>query len=36
MTRQAATGIRPDGQFRFRGIHLDIGIATRKGLARTG
>ena len=36
MTRQTATGIRPNGQCRFRGIHLDIGIAARKGLARTG
>ena len=36
MTRQAATGICLHGQCRFRGIHLDIGIAARKGLARTG
>ena len=36
VTRQTATGIRHNDQFRFRGIHLDIGIAARKGLARTG
>ena len=36
MTRQTATGIRPNSQFRSLGIHLDIGIAARKGLARTG
>ena len=36
MTRQTATGICLHGQYRFRGIHLDIGIAARKGLARAG